>query len=85
MKVYDCFNNNFLFDCNVTYLNIPHMPIDNSHTLKKIDIHTSDLLSNAIYISFKNSISTLKPHCESPLKNYTFSDTPVTYYIIMKD
>ena len=64
MKVYDCFNNTFLYDCGTPYLNLPPMPIDDSHRPKKDPIIPLTQLHIPFLLPLENMLGKCSQLCE---------------------
>ena len=82
-KVYDCFNNIFTFYGGNPDLNLPPMPIDDSHRLKKRSHYTSDPLTYYISVTSGNYISTFNtPYYYSQVIILNYDDTKTHHTII---
>ena len=85
ISLHDCFNNPFSFDCSITALNFPPMPIDDSCRLKKRACYTPDQIPSAISAASGRSVSNLITPYDSPQVILLTSDAPDTEHIIMRD
>ena len=74
--VYECFNNNFLYDFVIPNFNLPPINIDNSPHPDIRYRYTPDLIPYAISVASEKSVSTLTTPSNSPqLPVVTSNDT----------
>ena len=83
--LYDCFNNTFTDDCGSPDLNLPPITTDDKPRPNKRSHYTQDLIPDAIYVAYENSVSTLNNPSDSPQLLLQPSNNTNPSYAMKKD